>query len=125
MPRKEAKMGSVQLKRALRHAGEIGLAVTGRRSGREISIPVWFVAEGDELFLLPVNGTDADWYRNVLKTPAIRIAVDGVETTASAKPITDSAKVNEVVEKFRSKYGAADVARYYRKLDAAVQVPLD
>jgi hypothetical protein len=29
-----------------------------------------------------------------------------------------------VVEKFRAKYGADDVARYYNKLDAAVDVSL-
>jgi hypothetical protein len=32
--------------------------------------------------------------------------------------------VNDVVEKFRAKYGADDVERYYPKHDVAVEVPL-
>jgi hypothetical protein len=40
------------------------------------------------------------------------------------KPITDPEQVSEVVEKFRAKYGANNVSRYYERLDAAVEVPL-
>jgi len=38
---------------------EINITVTGRKSGRSISIPVWFVLEGEKLSLLPVRGSDA------------------------------------------------------------------
>jgi hypothetical protein len=33
-------------------------------------------------------------------------------------------KVREVVEKFRAKYGTADVQRYYSRFDVAVEVKL-
>jgi hypothetical protein len=33
--------------------------------------------------------------------------------------------VKSVVEKFRQKYGARDVKKYYSKFDVAVQVELD
>jgi deazaflavin-dependent oxidoreductase (nitroreductase family) len=33
---------------------EIEISVTGRNSGRTISIPVWFVLDGENLYLLPV-----------------------------------------------------------------------
>jgi deazaflavin-dependent oxidoreductase (nitroreductase family) len=112
------------VKSALEGATEIELTVTGRRSGREITDPVWFVAEGDTLYLVPVYGLDSDWYRNVLKTPTIRVAADGAEATATAKPITDPDAVNRVVDKFRAKYGADQVARYYEKPEVAVEVPL-
>jgi hypothetical protein len=36
-------------------------------------MPVWFVLEGEKLFLLPVHGSDTQWYKNVLKKPTIRI----------------------------------------------------
>jgi len=35
---------------------QIKLSVVGRESGKTISIPVWFVLEGEKLFLLPVRG---------------------------------------------------------------------
>jgi hypothetical protein len=47
--------------------------VIGRKSGRTISIPVWFVLEGENLFLLPVEGSDTQWYRNVRRNPSIQI----------------------------------------------------
>lgn len=37
-----------------------------------------------------------------------------------SKPITESAAVKSVIEKFRENYGPGDVAKYYSKLDVAV-----
>jgi deazaflavin-dependent oxidoreductase (nitroreductase family) len=118
-------MPSEDFKRALESTREIQLTVTGRTSGREISLPVWFVTEDDKLYLVPVSGSDTNWYKNVLKDPAIRLAAGGAQLTARATPITDPARVGEVVDKFRAKYGAQAVEAYYPKHDVAVEVPLD
>ena len=99
---------------------EIDLSVTGRKSGRTISQPVWFVLEDDKVYLLPVQGSDTQWYKNVLKDPSIRIDARGSDSKFQAVPITDKAEVSSVVEKFRSKYGAGDVKKYYSKFDVAV-----
>ena len=103
---------------------QIKLSVTGRRSGKTISVPVWFVAEGDTLYLLPVRGSNTQSYKNALKNPQIRIDARGAETELRTKPITESAAVRSVIEKFREKYGAGDVKKYYSKLDVAVVVEL-
>ena len=102
---------------------EIALTTTHRRSGRKISHPVWFVREGETLYLLPMTGSDSHRYRNVLKTPMIRLAAGGTRHSARATPVTDPTKVQEVVENFRAKYGAGNVEAYYPKLDVAVEVP--
>jgi len=99
---------------------QIRLSVIGRKSGKTISNPVWFVAEGEKLYLLPVHGSDTQWYRNVLKNPQIRIDARGSDAKLEAKPITKSDAVKSVIEKFREKYGGSDVKRYYSKLDVAV-----
>jgi deazaflavin-dependent oxidoreductase (nitroreductase family) len=99
---------------------QIKLTVIGRKSGRTISNPVWFVAEGDTLYLLPVRGSDTQWYKNVLKNPQIRIEARGSEAALTAKPIRESSAVKSVIEKFRDKYGAGDVKKYYSKFDVAV-----
>jgi hypothetical protein len=57
------------LKDRLSRYREITITVTGRKSGRSISIPVWFVFEEDKLYLLPVQGSDTQWYKNVLRIP--------------------------------------------------------
>jgi len=38
--------------------------------------------------------------------------------------VTDAKIVHSVVEKFRQKYGARNVKKYYSKFDAAVRVDL-
>ena len=67
------------LKDRLSRYSEIDLSVTGRKSGRTISQPVWFVWDDDRLYLLPVRGSDTQWYKNVLKNPAIRVDARGAE----------------------------------------------
>jgi deazaflavin-dependent oxidoreductase (nitroreductase family) len=108
------------LKDRLSRYREIDLSVTGRKSGRTISQPVWFVFEDDKIYLLPVRGSDTQWYKNVLKNPAIRIDARDAEAEFNAVPIRDAKQVASVVEKFRAKYGAGDVKKYYSKFDVAV-----
>jgi deazaflavin-dependent oxidoreductase (nitroreductase family) len=101
---------------------EIKITVTGRNSGRVISIPVWFVLDDEKIYLLPVSGSDTQWYKNVLKNPSIRINARGAEAEFNVVPVSNSTQVSSVVEKFRAKYGANDVKKYYSKLDVAVLV---
>jgi deazaflavin-dependent oxidoreductase (nitroreductase family) len=108
------------LKDRLSRYREINLSVKGRKSGRTISQPVWFVWDGDELYLLPVRGSDTQWFKNVLKDPSIQVEVRGTEAEFRAAPITDKARISAVIEKFRAKYGAGDVKKYYSKFDVAV-----
>ena len=108
------------LKDRLSRYREVKITVTGRNSGRGISMPVWFVLENENLYLLPVQGSDTQWYRNVLNDPLIRIAARDAEADFKAVPITDPTQVSSVVEKFRDKYGANDVKKYYSKFDVAV-----
>ena len=112
-------MKNSKLKERLSRYGQIELSVTGRKTGRTISNPVWFVLEGEKLYLLPVKGSDTQWYKNVLNNPSIRIDARGEAGEFRAVPITDAKTVESVIEKFREKYGAKDVKKYYSKFDVA------
>ena len=103
---------------------EITITVTGRKSGRTISIPIWFVWNDEKLYLLPVQGSDTQWYKNILNNPAMKITARDAEAEGQAVPITDANGVVLVVEKFRAKYGAGDVKKYYSKFDVAVLVKM-
>jgi hypothetical protein len=107
------------LKDRLSRYREIKIAVTGRNSGRVISIPVWFVLDDDKLYLLPVRGSDTQWYKNARKNPSIRIDARGAEAELNVVPVTDPGQVASVIEKFRAKYGDEGV-KLYSKLDVAV-----
>ncbi len=108
------------LKDRLSRYREINITVTGRKSGRTISIPVWFVLEDNKLYFLPVQGSDTQWYKNVLNNPMIRVDARGAEAEFKVVPVTDATQVSSVVEKFRAKYGTNDVKKYYSKFDVAV-----
>ena len=108
------------LKDRLSRYQEINISVTGRKSGRTISIPVWFVLEDGKLYLLPVQGSDTQWYKNVHKKPSIRIDVGKAAAELKVVLVTDATQVSSVIEKFRAKYGTNDVKKYYSKFDVAV-----
>lgn len=103
---------------------EINITLTGRKSGRAITNPVWFVVEEERLYLLPVSGSDTQWYKNTLKNPSIGIDAQGAKAKFQAVRITDAKQVSSVVEKFRKKYGAGDVKKYYSKFDVAIFVEM-
>lgn len=112
------------LKERLGRYRQITISVIGRKTGRRITIPVWFVVEGDELHLLPVAGSETQWYKNVRKNRVIGIDARGVEAEFRAVPVTGAEAVKAVVEKFREKYGVGDVKKYYSGFDVAVLVRL-
>jgi deazaflavin-dependent oxidoreductase (nitroreductase family) len=112
------------LKDRLSRSREIQITFTGRKSGRKISNPVWFVLEENKLYLLPVQGSNTQWYKNVLKNPSIQVEAQGAKGELHVTSTTDPAQVKSIVEKFRAKYGPEDVKKYYSKFDVAVVAQL-
>ena len=122
-PRTEEAMVDREFAEALDDTREINITTVGRTTGDEITLPVWFVRQDDRLYLLPVAGSGSNWYKNVRKAGSLRVAARKAERALAATPITDPARVAEVVEAFRAKYGDRDVAAYYPHPDVAVEVP--
>jgi deazaflavin-dependent oxidoreductase (nitroreductase family) len=115
---------SNDLKNHLTRSRGLTITVTGRKSGRAVSIPVWFAFENGKLYLVPVTGSNTQWYKNVLKNPSIRIEAGGTEAEVKVAPVTDHKQVSSIVEKFRTKYGPTEIKKYYSKLDVAVVADL-
>ena len=107
----------------LSRSREIKISVTGRKSGRTISIPVWFVWDDEKIYLLPVRGSDTQLYKNVLKNPTIQIHAGGAGAELKLAPVAKAAQVSSVIEKFRAKYGDGGI-KLYSKLDVALVVQL-
>jgi Uncharacterized protein conserved in bacteria len=117
-------MANTDFSSGLQNDNIIEITVTGRSSGRPISLPIWFAPLGNKLYLIPVKGSDTEWFKNVLKRPSIRLAARGKTLTAIARPISDEAQLDKILEKFREKYGR-NVKSYYPKYDVAIEVPLE
>ena len=113
-----------KIAKALDATQELEITVTGRTSGKNITLPVWFVRHQDRLYLLPVRGSETQWYRNVLQTPVMTIKAEGTTAGVQARPVRDAKRVSEIADQFRKKYGAGEVKKYYSKFDAAVEVEL-
>jgi hypothetical protein len=52
----------------------------------------------------------------------MKISIKKKGVSGNGKPITDENKVKQIADKFRSKYTAENIARYYCKLDAMVEL---
>ena len=110
---------------ALKKDKEIELTVTGRKTGKPIPRPVWFVLREKELLLLPVTGTESQWYKNILKDPQVRIRSSQQTLKGKLRAITQKKQVDEVIELFKGKYGASEIKKYYPNPNVAATMPLD
>jgi len=117
-------MAQAEFVKALRGREEISITVKGRRSGREVRLPVWFTLEGKTLWLLPMHGARTQWYRNVLADRMITVRAGRQALAVVVRPRRARTAVRRVVDQFRTKYSAELVARYYDHSDAVVEVPL-
>ncbi len=117
-------MGTSSLKEELSRNKELTIGFRGRKTGRRYKTIVWFVYEDDRIHLLPVSGSDTNWYRNILKNPSMSISVSGKSIEILAKSVIDKRAVENTIEKFKSKYGADDINKWYTQLDVAVEIAL-
>ena len=117
-------MSKDDLHERMNRAYEITLSVKGRKSGKDIPRLVWFVHEDNTLYLLPVQGSDTNWYKNMLVDPTLKISVNSKEMAVQSKAITERNMVDDIVKKFKSKYGEGEVKKYYTKFDVAIEVQL-
>jgi len=111
--------------RALKDRRQISIGVIGRRSGRAITLPVWFVLAEDALWLLPVYGSQTQWYRNLLMNPAITVKAGSERLTLRSRTLKGAQAVRRVIRWFREKYTPEIIARLYPgPLNVAVKVRL-
>jgi deazaflavin-dependent oxidoreductase (nitroreductase family) len=114
-------MSSAEFQPALLNSEELQLTTVGRRSGRDSSRPVWFVLDGERMYLLPGDGTDSQWYKNLLQTPTIRLSARGTTQSATTTPITEASAVSAVVAAFEEKYGRRQIEALYPHREVAVE----
>ena len=108
----------------LKNKFEIEIGVYGRKTGRLIVLPVWFVLKNNELFLLPVYGSKTNWYRNLKINPKIMLKVNDFKKEYIAKLLEDKKDVEQVIEMFKEKYGEREIKKWYSGFDAAVKISL-
>ncbi len=96
--------------------------VTGRKTKKEFTTPVWFVLEGRKVVLVPMKGSDNHWFKNLVKNPWIRLGVGTTSIDSKATIMRDPGQVEKVLDEFRVKYRSMWSESYYTKRDVYVEV---
>jgi deazaflavin-dependent oxidoreductase (nitroreductase family) len=78
------------------------LTTTGRRSGRPREIEIWFTQHGGRYYLVAEHRQRAQWVRNLMVTPSVRMRVGRRSLAARARVVDTKAE--------------AELARAVRKL---------
>lgn len=65
------------------------LTTSGRRTGRPHRIEIWFGQRRSTFYLLAGGGRRADWVRNLVASPAVRLRVGDDEFDATARIVEE------------------------------------
>lgn len=75
----------------------------GRKSGQPHQVTIWFMVDGESIFLATAN-VDRHWVKNVKQTPHVKMQV-GAETFEGAARFIESAEEHrQVMARMREKY---------------------
>jgi deazaflavin-dependent oxidoreductase (nitroreductase family) len=98
-------MGPNALARLKRLAGKSTLILThyGRKSGKAYEVKIWFVVEGDKVFIGTAD-VRHQWIKNVQKNPRIKLSVGGETFEAEARFLDDPAERNRALAAGERKY---------------------
>jgi deazaflavin-dependent oxidoreductase (nitroreductase family) len=75
----------------------------GRKSGKPYDVIIWFVVEGDRMFLGTANKS-RNWVKNVMAKPNVVIKAGGENFIATVREITDQAGRDHVLNLVQMKY---------------------
>jgi deazaflavin-dependent oxidoreductase (nitroreductase family) len=88
-----------------RVAGKQTLRLThyGRKTGKPHEVTIWFVTEGDKVYLTTGN-VSRQWVKNVRQTPRVKLAIGGEAFEGEARFVTDRRELDRVTSKALRKY---------------------
>ena len=75
----------------------------GRKTGKSYEVTIWFVADGDNIYL-PTGNVNRQWVQNVKKTPRVRLSVGGEMFDGEARFLSDPGEQDRVMPMVRRKY---------------------
>jgi deazaflavin-dependent oxidoreductase (nitroreductase family) len=98
-------MESTELARLRQVAGEQTTRLThyGRKTGKPHEVTIWFVLNGDRLYIGTAN-VNRQWVQNVQKTPQVKLSIAGENVEGTARLLTDRAEHERAMAAIRRKY---------------------
>ena len=98
-------MESTELARLRQVAGKKTTRLThyGRKTGKPHEVTIWFVLDGDRLYIGTAN-VNRQWVQNVQKTPQVKLSIAGENVEGTARFLTDRAEHERAMAAIRRKY---------------------
>ena len=98
-------MESTELARLRQVAGKQTTRLThyGRKTGKPHEVTIWFVLDGDRLYIGTAN-VNRQWVQNVQKTPQVKLSIAGENVEGTARFLTDRAEHERAMAVVRRKY---------------------
>jgi len=98
-------MESDVLNRLRRVAGKRTTRLThyGRKTGKPHEVTIWFVLDGDRLYIGTAN-VKRQWVLNVQKTPQVKLSMGGETFEGTARFLTDRSEHERAMTAIRRKY---------------------
>jgi deazaflavin-dependent oxidoreductase (nitroreductase family) len=98
-------MESTELARLRQVAGTQTTRLThyGRKTGKPHEVTIWFVLDGDRLYIGTAN-VNRQWVQNVQKTPQVKLSIAGENIDGTARFLTDRAEHERAMAAIRRKY---------------------
>ena len=75
----------------------------GRKTGKPHEVTIWFVVDGDRLYVGTAN-VKRQWVQNVQKTPEVKLSMGGESFTGTARFLTDRGEHERAMAAIRRKY---------------------
>ncbi len=96
----------------------------GRRTGRPFEVTIWFLVDGDRVYLATMN-MQRNWTRNVQTTPRVTFRIGPETFTGDASVVAEASEMARVAELLRRKYWLARPYLWIKKRpDGAFRVRL-
>ena len=74
------------------------LTTTGRKSGLPRVTPLQYEEINNCIYIGSARGTKADWYRNIVANPKVKIRVKARQFEGTAEPVTDLGRIADFLE---------------------------
>ena len=96
----------------LKDCSTLELTTIGRVSGKRHTVTVWFLVDGDRLYLVTLK-MGRDWPRNLLKNGSVELKIGGTRMRGQARRITHPKHFEQVKRLLAQKYWAAWLGSWF------------
>ena len=86
---------------------EVRLTTYGRKTGKETSVTIWIVTDGDKVYIRSGQGLKRHWPKNLLARPEGTLQLDGRSVSFKSRHITEPAEARHSSKLYGPKYGSS------------------